>query len=58
VGLDRGKLTEEQYDFAVKNMALPPGMHELCKDTDVIIECIPKFLALKMRTFKELVVTL
>jgi len=53
-GLERGKITKEQYEKAIKNIAFTTSMKELCKDADVIIEAIPEILPAKIKTFREL----
>lgn len=52
--LERGKLTQQQYDFAINNIIFTTNMEELCKDVDVVIEAIPEILYLKVKTFREL----
>jgi 3-hydroxybutyryl-CoA dehydrogenase len=52
--LERGKITQEQYDLAIKNITFTTSMEELCKDVDVIIEAIPEILYLKVKMFREL----
>lgn len=53
-GLERGKVTKEQYDFAVRSIKLVTSMEELTEDADVIIEATPEILTLKMNLLKEL----
>ena len=53
-GLERSKLTKEQYDSAINNIKFTTSMEELAEDADVIIECVPENITLKMNIFKEL----
>jgi 3-hydroxybutyryl-CoA dehydrogenase len=52
--LERGKITQEQYDLAIKNITFTTSMEELCKDADVIIEAVPEVLHLKIKMFREI----
>jgi 3-hydroxybutyryl-CoA dehydrogenase len=53
-GVSRGKITQEQMDGAVKRVELTTNMDEFCRDVDMITECAPDDLHLKMKTFVEL----
>ena len=53
-GLERGKITQEQYEKAIKNIAFTTSTEELCKDADVVIEAIPEILSVKIKAFSEL----
>jgi len=53
-GLERGKITKEQYEQALQNITFTTSMEELCRDADVIIECVPEILTLKIQVFKEM----
>jgi 3-hydroxyacyl-CoA dehydrogenase len=53
-GLERGKITKEQYEQAIRNLTFTTSMEELCKDVDIIIECVPEILTLKIKVFKEM----
>lgn len=53
-GLERGKITKEQYDFAINNITFTTSMEELCKDVDLVIEAIPEVLYMKVKAFREL----
>jgi 3-hydroxybutyryl-CoA dehydrogenase len=53
-GVSRGKITQEQMDGAVKRIKLTTNIDEFCRDVDMITECAPDDLHLKMKTFAEL----
>jgi len=53
-GVDRGKLTKEQMDDAIKRIKTTTDIDEVCRDVDVIIEAAPEDLSLKIKIFKEL----
>ncbi|MEM2465079.1 MAG: 3-hydroxyacyl-CoA dehydrogenase family protein [Candidatus Bathyarchaeia archaeon] len=53
-GLERGKVTKEQYEQALNNLKFTTSMEELCKNSDVIIECVPEILDLKLKVFREM----
>lgn len=53
-GVERGKLTKEQMDDAIKRIKMTTDTDELCRDVDVIIEAAPEDLSLKIKIFKEL----
>jgi 3-hydroxybutyryl-CoA dehydrogenase len=53
-GVSRGKITQEQMDGAVKRVELTTNMDEFCRDVDMITECAPDDLHLKMKIFVEL----
>ncbi len=52
-GLERGKLSQEQYDAAIGNLAFTTSRGKL-SDVDLLIEAIPENLELKQRVFGEL----
>jgi 3-hydroxybutyryl-CoA dehydrogenase len=53
-GVNRGKITQEQMDRAAKMIKLTTDMDELCRDVDIITECFPEDLNLKIKVFAEL----
>ncbi len=52
-GLERGKLTQEQYDWTTAHLRYTTRMEDLA-DVDMIIEAVPEDLALKQRVFADL----
>jgi len=53
-GVSRGKITQEQMDKAIKKIKLTTDMDEFCRNVDMITECAPEDLNLKMKIFAEL----
>ena len=53
-GVSRGKITREQMDGAIKRIELTTDMDEFCRDVDLITECVPEDLNLKIKVFTEL----
>jgi len=53
-GVSRGKITQEQMDKAIKRIKLTTDMDEFCRNVDMITECAPEDLNLKMKIFAEL----
>jgi len=53
-GVSRGKITREQMDGAIKRIELTTDMDEFCRDVDLITECVPEDLNLKIKVFAEL----
>jgi len=53
-GVSRGKITQEQMEGAIKRIKLTTDIDEFCRDVDIITECVPEDLNLKMKVFAEL----
>ena len=53
-GVSRGKISQEQMDRAIKRIKLTTDMDEFCRDVDIVTECVPENLNLKMKVFAEL----
>jgi len=53
-GVERGKLTKEQMDDAIKRIKMTTDMDKFCREADVIIEAAPEDLSLKIKIFREL----
>ena len=53
-GVSRGKITQEQMDEAIKRIRTTTDMDEFCRDVDIVTECVPEDLNLKMKVFAEL----
>ncbi|MFQ5836589.1 MAG: 3-hydroxyacyl-CoA dehydrogenase family protein [Candidatus Bathyarchaeia archaeon] len=53
-GVSRDKITQEQMDGAIKRIKMTTDMDEFCRDVDIVTECVPEDLNLKMRVFAEL----
>ncbi len=53
-GVSLGKITREQMDGAVRRICLTTNLDEFCRDVDMITECAPDDLNLKMKIFAEL----
>jgi 3-hydroxyacyl-CoA dehydrogenase len=49
-----GSITQEQMEKAISRIKLTTDMDEFCRDVDMVIECIPEDLKLKMIFFAEL----
>ena len=52
-GMERGKLTQEQFEAAVANLHFGTD-REVLRDVDVLIEAVPENLDLKQRLFAEM----
>ena len=53
-GVSRGKITQEQMDEAIKRIKMTTDVDEFCRDVDIVTECVPEDLNLKMKVFAEL----
>ncbi len=53
-GVGESKITEEQMDGAIKRIKVTTDMGEFCRDVDIVTECVPEDLNLKMKIFSEL----
>ena len=53
-GVNRGKITQEQMNEAIKRIKLTTDMDEFCRDVDLVTECVLEDLSLKMKVFAEL----
>jgi 3-hydroxybutyryl-CoA dehydrogenase len=53
-GLSRRKITQDQMDEAIKKTKMTTDMDEFCGDVDIVTECVPENLNLKMKVFAEL----
>jgi 3-hydroxybutyryl-CoA dehydrogenase len=53
-GVSRGKITQEQMNKAIKRIKLTTDIDKFCRDVDMITECAPEDLNLKMKVFAEL----
>ena len=52
-GVERGKLTREEADAALKRIRFSPSLEEAA-EVDLIIECVPESLDLKIKMFRDL----
>jgi 3-hydroxyacyl-CoA dehydrogenase len=52
-GVERGKLSQEQADATLARLEFGDAL-EAVADSDLIVECVPEQLALKVKTFREL----
>ena len=52
-GVERGKLSQEEADAALERLEFGDAL-EAVADSDLILECVPEQLDLKVRTFREL----
>ncbi len=52
-GVERGKLTREQADAALARLRFSESLEEAA-NVDVVIECVPERLDLKLRVFRDL----
>ncbi len=52
-GVERGKLSREQADAALARLEFGDTLEEAV-DSDLILECVPEQLDLKVKTFREL----
>ena len=52
-GFERGKMTQEQYDWATSHYRYTTKLEDLA-DVDMIVEAVPEDLALKQRVFGDL----
>jgi 3-hydroxyacyl-CoA dehydrogenase len=53
-GVSRGKITKEQMEGAIKKIRMTIDMDEICREVDIVTECVPEDLNLKMKIFAEL----
>ena len=53
-GVSRGKITQDQMGEAIKKIKMTTDMDEFCRDVDIVTECVPEDLNLKMKIFAEL----
>jgi len=53
-GVSRGKITQEQMDGAIKRIKMTTDVNEFCRNVDIVTECVPENLNLKMKIFAEL----
>ena len=53
-GVSKGKITRGQMDEAVKRIKITADMDDFCGDVDIVTECVPEDLNLKMKVFAEL----
>lgn len=52
-GVARGKLTREQADAALARLRFTPSLDEVAR-ADLVIECVPESLDLKIKMFRDL----
>ena len=52
-GVERGKLSREEADAALERIHFTPSLDEAAK-TDLVIECVPESLDLKIKVFRDL----
>jgi 3-hydroxybutyryl-CoA dehydrogenase len=53
-GVSRGKITQEQMNEAINRIKMTTDMDEFCRDVDMVTECVPEDLNLKMKVFSQL----
>ncbi len=53
-GVERGKLGREQADAALERLRFTASTEEAVRGADLVVECVPEDLALKIRTFRQL----
>ena len=53
-GVSRGKIPQERMDEAIKRIKMTVDMDDFCGDVDIVTECVPEDLSLKMKVFAEL----
>ncbi len=52
-GVERGKLSREQADHVLERLTFSQSLEEAA-DADLVVECVPERLDLKIRIFREL----
>jgi len=50
-GVSRGKLTSEQRDKAIANLATASSVEAVCREADLLIEAVPEEMELKLEIF-------
>jgi 3-hydroxybutyryl-CoA dehydrogenase len=50
-GVARGKVTPEQMDIALKNLSTSRSVEDVCRESDLLIECVPEEMEVKLEIF-------